>query len=402
MTYAEAATKRSAKLIDAIALDPNIPKSNKKLAAEYADFMRARGLTERSVSKNLYCLSTFFKFAGKKDILKLTKEEVTRAVAGIEGSGYSTKTKQGILIAIKSLYKHFLGNDDLYPDQVRWIKTTMKGSKRVLPEDILVEQDILKMIKASNSVRDKAIIALLFDSGVRIGELLNMKARDVNLKTEPVHVTVDGKTGMRQIPITFSAKYLALYLDMQTERKPGDYLWNMKGSWSNSNAPLDRAGVAKMLNLVAKKAGIEKRVNPHSFRHARATHYANKLTEQQLKVFFGWTGSSNMASTYVHLSGRDIDNAILQANGMKPVEVNEESKLIEKTCPRCQNTNTVSSTYCSRCGSALDISIAIRDEERRKTVEEAAVAEMEKKFQKNELAKKIKGKRASTSQVNKP
>ena len=79
-------------------------------------------------------------------------------------------------------------------------------------------------------------------------------------------------------------------------------------------------------------------------------------------MFFGWTGDSKMAATYVHLSGRDIDNAVLQANGKKPKETFEEAKLTVKVCPRCRFDNALSSIYCNRCGSALDIATALVQE----------------------------------------
>ena len=68
-----------------------------------------------------------------------------------------------------------------------------------MPEDILDEKKIIKMLRGANSVRDRAIIALLFDSGVRAGELLTMKKKDLDLSSEIAHITVSGKTGMRRI-----------------------------------------------------------------------------------------------------------------------------------------------------------------------------------------------------------
>jgi integrase/recombinase XerD len=64
-----------------------------------------------------------------------------------------------------------------------------------------------------------------------------------------------------------------------------------------------------------------------------------------------------MASTYVHLSGRNIDNALLKLNGIKTEdEVNiEEHKLRIKKCLRCQESNSPTSSFCSRCGSPLDM-----------------------------------------------
>ena len=355
MSYIDEATVQVKRLTGVIANDPDFTANTKKTISEYINFMQAKGLNDRTINKNLYCLANFIKIIKGKDILDLSKDEVTSAMAIVERSKYSNKTKQNIKISIKSLFKHFLGQDDFYPENVRWIKATLRESKRILPEDILSEEDILKMLDSATDVRDSALIALLFDSGIRIGELLNMRYKDVEINSEPAHITVDGKTGMRKIPIMFSVPYLGNYLNINKKKKPTDLLWTSRGTWSNLNHPIDRAGAAKILRVIAKKAQITKRVNPHSFRHARATNYANKLTEQQLKAFFGWTGGSKMASTYVHLSGRDIDNAVMQANGVKIPENTIEPRLKVQTCPKCRTPNGIDFSYCTRCGSPLDI-----------------------------------------------
>jgi integrase len=64
----------------------------------------------------------------------------------------------------------------------------------------------------------------------------------------------------------------------------------------------------------AHRIGITKRVYSYIFRHSRATHLANHLTEQQLKVYLGWAMASKMVAIYVHLSGRDMDNRVLELN----------------------------------------------------------------------------------------
>ena len=348
-----AATMRGEKLVDAISSNPHVTSSSKKYLMQYINFMRAKGLTDRTIAKNLYCLSNFLQTVPDLDISKIGKDRMTKAIADIERSKYAPKTKQNIKASIKSFYKHIIGNDEFYPENVRWIKTSLQQNKKVIPEEILNEDDIGKLLNASNDIRDKAIIALLYDSGVRIGELLSMKIKDVDMESEPAHITVTGKTGMRRIPIMFSAPYLAAYLNLRKDANTNEPLWSARGSWSNLKVPIDRSGVAKVLLLAAKKAGITKRINPHSFRHARATYYANRLTEQQLKHFFGWTNDSRMASVYVHLSGRDIDNAVLEANGQKSIDNQEGPKLKILICDRCKFGNTIDAMYCTRCGAPL-------------------------------------------------
>lgn len=111
-------------------------------------------------------------------------------------------------------------------------------------------------------MRGKVLIALLYDSGVRISELLSLKIRDIDMASESAHITVSGKTGMRRIPIMFSAPYMAEYLNLRNGAKPEEPLWIARGSWSNLNVPIDRSGVAKILEIAAKKANVYKRVNP--------------------------------------------------------------------------------------------------------------------------------------------
>jgi site-specific recombinase XerD len=114
---------------------------------------------------------------------------------------------------------------------------------------------------------------------------------------------------------------------------------------------------------LAKKAGVKKRVNPHSFRHARATHLAGMLTESQMKQYLGWTQGSKMAAVYVHLSGRDVDNKILEIHGLKKPEEEEKARQMgPKICPACEKANEFEARICCRCGRALDIKTAIEEE----------------------------------------
>jgi len=64
----------------------------------------------------------------------------------------------------------------------------------------------------------------------------------------------------------------------------------------------------QMLKKTAVKAGIKKHIYPHLFRHSAATRDARYLTESELRLKYGWSGDSQMAQVYVHLSDADLDN----------------------------------------------------------------------------------------------
>ena len=372
MTYIEEATKRAEKLIAAIRDNKDLSTNTRQAVLEYAEYMKANGLTDRTINKNLYCIATFLKTIGSKDALKLTKEDMEKSMATLERSAYAAKTKQNVKITVRAFYKHLLGEDEYFPPLVRWIRTSITASKKYMPDDILTEQDIKKMLDVTGDPRDAALIAVLYDSGARVGELLNMKVKDIDLQGTPGHARLLGKTGTRIVPLIFSVPYLGNYLNTYTSKKPDSPLWRKIGVWSNSTEPLDRSGVARVLEKAAASAGITKPTNPHALRHARATWAANRLSDQQLKSYFGWTGGSRMAETYVALSARDLDDAWLEANG-QPIPVQHEPVLKAIPCPKCKYENPTTASYGQRCGAPLDISIAMKMEEAQKAAVQSAI-----------------------------
>ena len=103
-----------------------------------------------------------------------------------------------------------------------------------------------------------------------------------------------------------------------------------------------------------------------------------------------------MAETYVHLSGRDVDSAVLQANGYKPVEV-QTPKLKVQLCPRCHLANGPDAQYCTRCGSPLSIDVALLEEKTQKAAVQSAIdpqtiAELVDMLVEEKLKEKKKGK----------
>ena len=109
-----------------------------------------------------------------------------------------------------------------------------------------------------------------------------------------------------------------------------------------------------MIKTLARKVGIRKRIHPHLFRHSRATSLAGKLTEAQMKEYFGWVQGSDMAATYVHLSGRDVDNALLKLHGLAKSEEEQEDRMKVRSCQRCKEYNSPIAKFCIKCGLPLD------------------------------------------------
>ena len=101
---------------------------------------------------------------------------------------------------------------------------------------------------------------------------------------------------------------------------------------------------------------------------------AEHMTEQQLKKYLGWTEGSNMAAVYVHLSGKDIDNAVLKMNGIDFEERQEDNALKTTKCPKCGELQDARNEACCRCWvsfkSGMDESVISEVQELREMVEQ--------------------------------
>ncbi|MCD6371332.1 MAG: tyrosine-type recombinase/integrase [Candidatus Aenigmarchaeota archaeon] len=345
------------KFRDAIKLlkESNITNRNKLLIEKFSEFCFAESLGVHRVVKYIYTLKNIAQELDK-DFDKAKKDDIIKVVGKIEKSNYSSWTKKDYKVTIKKFYKWLRGGEE-YPEEVKWIKTTIKRSERKLPEDLLTEEDIQKLLQSAKNIRDKAFIATLYETGARIGEIASVRIKDIIFDKHGAILIIDGKTGMRRNRVILADPYLRQYINQHPYKdNPEASLW-----LKQDNKPLTYTALSKIIKETAKKAGIKKKIHAHLFRHSRATYLAQHLTEAQLCAYLGWKQGSEMPSVYIHLSGRDIDKAILGIYGIKIEDTQKrEPKLKPKRCPRCNALNTPEAKFCTQCGLALDISTAMK------------------------------------------
>ena len=336
--------KRLEKALRSVESAHDIPREDREAIVRFCLDCLAEGLSRARVVKYAFTLKTLARMLGK-GFRDAGKEDLKGLVARIELSRYSPWTKRDFKVALRKFYR-WLGR----PEEVGWLKVGVKGWRRLMPEEILTEEEVWRLVGAAGNPRDRALVAVLYESGCRIGELLSLRIRHVGFDGYGAVLLVDGKTGRRRVRIVMSAPYLAEWVNWHPMGDvPDAPLWvNRRGR------PLGYAGVRCMLRRLARKAGVRKRVNPHNFRHSRATHLATRLTEAQMKEFFGWVQSSDMASVYVHLSGRDVDNAILGIYGITPEGDKKQNSMAPTRCLSCGLLNPPTNRVCSGCGARLN------------------------------------------------
>jgi len=328
---------------------PQVHPANRKLYLEWAHTLLAESLSFARVLKYTQVLMTFERFL-RKPFRKAARRDLEDAIINLDHFGYKPHYLHDIKVTVRKFYKWLKGTRYGYPEEVRWIHSVLRRSqRRMLPESLLSEEQILQMINACKSVRDRAIIAVLYDSGCRIGEIRTMKIKSVMFDKYGAKIHVRGKTGDRSLRLTISVPLLATWFNMHPSRDdPEAPLWP-----NNRGLPMRYSAFDTMIPRVAKRAGIKTRVYPHLFRHSRATFLASYLTEAQLCARFGWVQGSEQPGTYVHLSGRDADEAILELYGMKKDAGEDIKLLMPKPCENCHAVNAFNSKVCINCGSPI-------------------------------------------------
>lgn len=306
--------------------DPKIDDKDKEIILNFCKEVLLVGLSKIRSYFYLIRLRVIYSKFIDKPLHEMVKEDIRELIFKIETYDYTDRTKSDYKTTIKKFFQFLEGYEWFskeYPEKVKWIRTHFKQRYK-LPEEILTRNEIKNLLNACQNIRDKAFIHVLYESGCRIGEIIDLKLKDAEFDKYGSILIVNGKTGIRRIRLVESVDDLKLWIKRHPYNFEGLKLKPIKSNylWVNINhnsfgERLDYPALKSIIQRLAKKIKIKKRVYPYLFRHSRATHLANSLTEPQMREYFGWSQRSNMASVYVHLSGRDIDRAILKLSGIE-------------------------------------------------------------------------------------
>jgi integrase len=318
---------------------------------EFEAYLKRNKKRERTIDVYIRNLTLVERFLGKSLDKSTTKKDIENYLNSI-----SIQASNTIIIKILSLkiyFKWLYGMKKGYPDMVDF-PFPRRTLNNLTSNDLLTEEEILKLINAADSLRDKAIVSLLFDSAIRIGELLGLDIEDVKLDTEIGSIDVDGKTGRRTVPISKSIPYLRDWINCHPINKGESPLFislrhNFGGRTSDEN-------IRSMLKTIKKRTGIKKHIFPHLFRHSRLTQLDRKqLSHTAMKYFAGWSKGSNMPSVYSHFSAQDTTEAIYSVDGVINKKVELDKKILEPVkCWNCKSLQNPSNLFCSACNSPLN------------------------------------------------
>jgi len=288
-----------------------IHPENKELIKKYQRQMVLSDISAAQQQKLMAHYKIIAEHVGNGRFVDLDKDDMEELVAWLYTRGSKSSTISDYKQAIKQFWKWM--NDGEAPPETTWIRLSGSKYRHILPQSLLTPQDVQAKVETCTNDRDRAFIAILWETGARIGELIDLRVGDIEDSLVGKHVVVKGKTGSRRLLLIESGPYLARWIGSHPNPHSDAPLWSKVDlKQGNLDEQINYNTIRlRILDRARERAGIEKPVNPHHFRHSRATYLANYLTEAQMCEWFGWARGSRVPGRYVHLSGRDIDRAYM-------------------------------------------------------------------------------------------
>lgn len=312
----------------------------------------------RTINGEIIVLCNFFEYINKpiRDVLKI---DITSYLFYLTDE---KKLSDSTCILYRLHIKGFFSwlDEGQHREKVEWIKGG-KTSKRKLDETkLLMPSEINKMIRTADRYREKAMLMGLWESATRISEFTGIKIKDIIFDDYGCKIKVDGKTGERTIRLIDSTPYFLKWLEEHPFKdNPESPFW-ISYATNHYGKQLDERTFRKKITCIAKRSGLKKHVFPHLFRHSRLTWLAQNenFNEVHLRVFAGWSPTSEMAHKYTHITENDVDKKLRASRGLINNEETYSQKLERETlnfriCSRCGTKHSNDTLYCN-CGMCLN------------------------------------------------
>ena len=254
--------------------------------------------TEVSYQRDLMQMAAYMEQKGITDVTKVTKTSLNSYVLHLEKEGKATTTISRVLASTKAFFHYEFSEGRIKKDPAEMIKAPKIEKKAPVILSVEEVNSLLSQPSGKNAkeIRDKAMLELLYATGIRVSELIGLKVSDVNLSVG--FITCRDGEKERMIPFGKVAKNSLMdYM----ERARDFMLKGQESPWLFTNCngkAMSRQGFWKIIKYYGEKAGIQADITPHTLRHSFAAHLLKNGAD--IHAVPAMLGHSEMATTQMY------------------------------------------------------------------------------------------------------
>jgi len=285
---------------------------------DYLNSLRIKGLTSAYIERKYRNLMKFNRFLGQNSIINIMKADLKdledyiahlfREKSCFTGKRRSRNQIRDHISTVKNYFKYLSDNSYILYNPAE--KLDLPKKDQYLPRGIMSEKEVLKIlsipdIKAYQGYLDKLILEILYSTGIRNRELINLDIYDIDFEAGTLTVKEGKGKKDRIIPIGETAlKMIHEYLYIKRPKITG-YTGETKLLLNEAGYPLKSEDILRKVKKYAKQAGSRRKITPHSFRHTFAVHLLrNGADIISIKEMLG---HSSLATTQIYLKIQDQD-----------------------------------------------------------------------------------------------
>jgi integrase/recombinase XerD len=284
----------------------------------YLDHVKIeRGLARNTVEAYGRDLAKFAHWAGTEgleDPGQVEPRHVLAYLVSLSKGKLAVRSQARNLVALRGLFKHLRAERYVPADPTAELELPRLG--RPLP--VVLSADEVERLLAQPAgsdprrVRDRAMLEVLYATGLRVSELVGLKLAEVNL-TDPAYVSTTGKGRKQRLVPLGAAARAALEEYLSAARPRFDRGRNAPALFlTHRGGAMTRQGFWKLLGTYARAAGIRKKISPHKLRHSFATHLLERGAD--LRAVQEMLGHADIGTTqvYTHLSNARLKQVFKQ------------------------------------------------------------------------------------------
>lgn len=261
---------------------------------------RTSANTEVSYQRDLLQMASYLREKGITEVSKVTRTSLNSYILHLEKGGKATTTISRVLASMKAFFHYELSCGRIRRDPAELIKAPRVEKK--LPTILTVEEVNCLLAQpggeAPKEIRDKAMLELLYATGIRVSELIHLKLEDVNLNVG----FITCRDGVKERTVPFGKVARQSLMDYM-ERSRKVLLKGNESEWLFTNCsgkPMSRQGFWKIIKYYGEKAGIQADITPHTLRHSFAAHLLKSGAD--VHAVQAMLGHSDMATTQAYMA----------------------------------------------------------------------------------------------------